>query len=143
MNLSEIEARSEKVTESGCWIWLKATTVAGYGVFNDRGKVKYAHREVYKEVYGEPLAGSHVLHTCDCRECVNPAHLYTGTNSQNQFDMMNRWRSKMRKQPRFFTPQEAQEIVLLREAGFTQDYIAKKFGATQSAISRLLSGKRS
>jgi hypothetical protein len=71
---------------SGCWEWLGAIT-GGYGSFDHRR----AHR-VSWEMHNGPIPvgeGAHgtcVLHRCDNPTCVNPAHLFLGTNRDNALD---------------------------------------------------------
>ena len=78
---------------SGCWLWLAATDVGGYGVVGCRGKLVKAHRWMCAVVHGEPLPGDQTRHTCDTRSCVNPDHLLWGTPQDNTDDMIRRGRN--------------------------------------------------
>jgi hypothetical protein len=89
-----------KVDTSGtCWIWLGSIGQNGYGRFRV-GSLKdatrtnaSAHRVAHELAGGQPSA-SIVMHTCDNRRCVNPAHLLAGTQSDNVRDCVakGRWR---------------------------------------------------
>jgi HNH endonuclease len=84
-----------RVSETGCWIWLRGKTSAGYGQV---GK-EYAHRLVYIERHGSIPSGyqiDHLCHTlavqrgecaggrtCPHRPCVNPDHLEAVTQQEN------------------------------------------------------------
>src|SRR5690242_17489981 len=74
---------------SGCWLWTRSRTKAGYGQFTVR-KVSqqplYAHRIAWMLMRGKIPDGKHVLHDCDVRHCVNPDHLFLGTQQDNNED---------------------------------------------------------
>ena len=81
-----IEPYIERIPWSGCWLWLKSLNNAGYGTVAVKGKSKMAHRFSF-EFYSGPIPKGHlVLHRCDTPSCVNPEHLFTGTQSDNQND---------------------------------------------------------
>lgn len=96
LDQSAIEQNSIPVTESGCWIWLRSVGTRGYG--NLRRARKFgtlrAHKISYEIFKGDIPAGMHVLHSCDERLCVNPAHLSVGTNYENILDSMKKGRRK-------------------------------------------------
>lgn len=76
------------VDKNGCWRWLGNKTPKGYGCVgsvNNR-----AHRIYYERYVGHTPSGMLVLHKCDVKDCVNPQHLYVGTNRDNMRDASER-----------------------------------------------------
>lgn len=81
-----------------CWLWqgaCRGSFNGGYGVIGAGGKgarLVAAHRLSYELYRGAIPEGLYVLHTCDTPRCVNPAHLFTGTNSDNMKDAYRKGR---------------------------------------------------
>ena len=100
VNLERFWARVKKTAT--CWLWLgaKRDVKQGYGmvqvtVESARGpafRTEAAHRISFELSNGPIPLGSYVLHSCDTRECVNPAHLRLGTHDENMGDKVARGR---------------------------------------------------
>jgi len=83
----------EKVDVKGlldCWEWTSRSIRGhGYGFICINQKKISAHRLSYEMAYGKIPEGLLVLHSCNNKKCVNPAHLRIGTNQDNADDRMN------------------------------------------------------
>lgn len=74
--------------QTGCWNWTGYLLPEGYAQFNistREGWVR-AHRKSFELFHGEIPKGAHVLHRCNNKKCVNPLHLYAGSNADNCAD---------------------------------------------------------
>lgn len=99
--LDEIKIRFwQKVDKRGddeCWLWLASKRNKGYGAFaftpKSTGKLVQgrAHRFSF-EIHTGPIGDSMVLHKCDTPACVNPSHLFLGSNKDNVRDMVSKGR---------------------------------------------------
>lgn len=77
--------------ETPCWMWEGSTYGTGYGRFFLKGNAVKAHRASFVLSGEKPLLRL-ALHDCDNRMCVNPAHIYEGTNADNTDDRTSRGR---------------------------------------------------
>ncbi len=83
------------VNENGCMLWTGANNVNGYGrIGYGDGRTVAAHRVAYELANGPIPDDLQVLHKCDVRSCVNPAHLFLGTQADNMQDMSRKGRGR-------------------------------------------------
>jgi hypothetical protein len=123
-----------------CWGWTSAKTKRGYGYFTTkRGESKRTHRVSFEFTYGVIPQGMQVLHHCDNPNCVNPEHLFLGTNSDNVADKVKKGRAarlKGEENPAAkITQSQADEIkARYAQGGISQRKLAKEYNVTQRAI---------
>lgn len=81
-------------TESGCILWAGSFNHKGYGQIRitEKDMPNGAHRIAYQLMVGPIPDGLHVLHHCDNRACINPVHLFLGTNLDNMNDKISKGR---------------------------------------------------
>lgn len=82
--------------DDGCWMWVGRKNTQGYGwIAKEKdGKNMLAHRASYQLFIGKIPKGKLVCHNCDVPSCVNPKHLWIGTNRDNTNDRDNKGRQK-------------------------------------------------
>jgi hypothetical protein len=128
-----------------CWLWTAVINEHGYGVMRPEGRrhgptVK-AHR-VSLMLVGIDIDGSYVLHSCDNRRCVNPAHLSPGDHKENVSDMVSRQRQPMgsRNGHAKLTERQVAEIRNRAARGELQRTLASEYGVSKPTISRIVNG---
>lgn len=78
-----------------CWLWTGARTPTGYGALH--GQERLAPRMAWTLSVGPIPMGLQVLHRCDNPPCVNPDHLWLGTQQDNMADMIAKGRAAWQK----------------------------------------------
>lgn len=96
---AEIHSRVEFEPNTGCWLWARGYAGNGYGTLGLRGLPREAHRASWVAHNGPIPAGLWVLHRCDTPACVNPSHLFLGTQRENMADCAIKGRIKRRAGP--------------------------------------------
>ena len=145
------------VEESGCWRWTGAVSKRRknkderwYGRFWFKNKNMSAHRLSWIIHIGEIPKGLIICHKCDNTRCVNPAHLFVGTQQDNVTDMINKNRHSFPPRIREIDGKPARaklndaqivQLRLLRKSGMTQLKIGKLLGVSQITVSKILLGK--
>lgn len=93
--IDRVMSRIERITETGCWIFMGAVNDCGYGIVGKGGRGSgndRAHRITYSHFTGQIPDGMFVCHHCDVPACCNPDHLFIGTNQDNVRDMRRKGR---------------------------------------------------
>lgn len=143
-----LEARFwEKVNKAGpdeCWSWNGATSGSGYGHLKMRGRQTGAHRVCWTLHFGRIPVGAQILHICDNKTCVNPAHLEIGTARKNAIDAVRRLgRARgSRNCNNKLSQDEVREIRRLYASGeFSQYQLADRFNVARHTIYTIVKGK--
>ncbi len=126
----------------GCWPWTATRDSCGYGQIGIRGRTMNAHRLSWLIHKGDiPKGiGSHgmcVLHTCDTPSCVNPEHLFLGSQADNMADCRAKGRSNA-----VLTEEDVRRIREARLFGAVQQDLADVWGVSQGHICGLVLRKR-
>ena len=146
-----------------CWVWRGSGTPEGYGrilvrvridgVDKTVGRSRLAHRASWEFLVGPIPGGRLVCHRCDegkprgdfsYRRCVNPQHLYLGTNDENMADMVARGRHSHGE--RAATARlTARQVIEIRErhaaGGVSKRQLAREFGVCSTSIHYAIVGR--
>ncbi len=138
-------------TES-CWLWTGYANAEGYGLVSARGGQVLAHRMILELEGLDVPADKLVLHTCDVKRCVNPAHLFVGTHLDNCQD---KWRKGRGVVPfgedhgnaKFTDAQIAEmrlrygtEVKRYTRKGMTSTMLAKEYGISRGHLLKIVRG---
>lgn len=131
---------------SDCWYWRGCTDGLGYGHMTALGEVR-AHRVAWRLFNGDP-GNKMVLHKCDVRNCVNPDHLFLGTQLDNMRDCVVKGRHK--NVPHYgeanpmavLTAEKVAQMKADREAtGRSYSQIAKDYDVSTMTAYRAITGQ--
>jgi hypothetical protein len=133
-----------KDEETECWNWLGSLNRSGYpsmGITDNSGRstTKSGHRVAYEHFVGPIPPGAYVCHRCDNRVCINPAHLFLGTQKDNIKDMVSKGKT-MRRNARLSV--EAVKSIRQEYAeGVTQQELCVKYSLTAANCSMIVNRK--
>lgn len=125
-----------KLGPDDCWEWLGSTNKPnGYGKVKLNGKTKLAHRVAWALANGGWPADQ-VNHHCDNPSCVNPAHLYNGSASENTVDHIQRGHLHTQKK---LVPAD---VICIRASGKSTIELSHQFGVTRNTIQQIIARTR-
>ena len=130
---------------SGCWLWLGPYVTRGYGMLN-LGKRRhriYAHRQML--ILAQPTSDTtlHACHRCDVPSCINPDHLFWGTQADNIRDAKTKGRisappvSSPGMKSYKLSEEQAREI---RASTGSTKIVAARYGVSTQTVRRVRSG---
>lgn len=128
-----------------CWTWVGSRNEHGYGNFCINGRSHRAHRISWAMTKGKVADGLMVCHMCDNPPCVNPAHLFLGTNRDNMADCIGKGRLRRPTAQEGncrISDKTAIEIVRKNMSGSTQIELSSIYGVSYYTVHMLCRGKR-
>jgi hypothetical protein len=128
----------EKVQKTdGCWYWTGAKLPNGYGAVGLYDTSYYAHRVAWAIYYGDTT--KFVLHKCDNPPCVNPAHLFLGTQLDNMHDCTSKGRKTPPPRICKLTEEQVQRIRAIHAEGlFGYRHLGYIFGVDRAVIKKIV-----
>jgi Autographiviridae endonuclease len=120
---------------SGCWLWLSWVNAKGYAQLRYKGRCHRANRLSFSAFVGSIPDGLHVLHRCDNPACVNPEHLFLGTNIENVRDREAKGRGARfigSQHPRAKLTEE--DVLTIRHAQLHPSDMAEQYNVSVSTI---------
>jgi hypothetical protein len=145
MTLKErLEAKSMPIPESGCILWIGAWKPYKYGELNYKRKICDAHRLAWKAYVGEIPEGMCVLHKCDVPPCINPNHLYLGTQKDNAHDREERDRGNhvaLKGSLNGSSKLNEDDVLKIRADTRSQRKIALEYGVERTTIRHIKQGR--
>jgi len=130
------------VTPAGCWEW-DGPRDEDRGMVTVNGVRTYAYRVAF-EVWNGPIPpGKFVCHHCDNPPCINPSHLFAGSNLDNIADMVSKDRSihGVRNHHAVLDDGQVLEVRQLLMAGTPQTVIAERFNVARTTVSAISTGR--
>ncbi len=139
---------------SGCWLWDAGMSSEGYGSFSVDGRTVKAHRFSYEAHNGPIPKGMLVCHKCDVPACVNPAHLFLGTDADNMADRDAKGRHWSKTKPETARRGERSSTAKLTETtvreirgvyaagGVTMAALGARYGIVAPQVHRIVHGQR-
>lgn len=138
-----------------CWEWTAGRDKEGYGRFGHRKSGEVLSHRIAWEIVNDKLAGDlKVLHSCDNPSCVNPKHLFLGTQADNVADMIRKGRgatTEQRSIPKrgdknHSRKLSSEKVVYIRQryaaGGITQKQLALEMGVSKATIGLIITRKR-
>ncbi len=138
-----------KKLKNGCWEWQGNLHKDGYGFFTFGSRQELAHRVAFKLFIGKLPTKMMVCHSCDYPACVNPMHLWLGTQSDNMKDMVLKKRNGgFTKNPlrgekhsnAKFTKKDIENIRKKAKKGISNSSLATQFGTNYKYIWKIING---
>lgn len=140
--MEKVKQRFDALTEKtdSCWHWKGTKCPQGYGHISYKGRPTGAHRVSYLLHRGDFPRHLQVLHTCNNTSCVNPDHLFIGTQKDNMEDRKAKGRTLFgeRNQLAKLTKYQVRRIREFRAVGISAYALKKQYNVSLSTIHKIL-----
>lgn len=132
--IERFESKYLAIPESGCWLWSGAVDTCGYGVLWIDGKQEQAHRVSWRLFKDSQISSLNVCHKCDIRSCVNPNHLFLGTQADNLRDAV----AKGKLPGRLLSEDDIVRIRRMIKSGCSERAVARTFKVNRQTIRKII-----
>jgi len=140
-NLEYIKENSTEDTTTGCLIWNGKKNASGYGRCASWKENIMVHRKSWEVNNGPIPEGYVVCHACDTPACVNPEHLFLGTQSDNHADMVEKGRN-VRGAAHTLAKLTDEKVNAIRRDCRASQVIAEEYGVSRALINGIRKGTR-
>lgn len=129
---------------SNCWSWGGSINTRGYGQMSIKRKQPGAHRVCWIIHHGQLPKEFIVMHRCDNPACVNPDHLFIGTQAQNMTDKAKKKRGnapsgELNGKTKLSISQVDIIRTIYNTGVFTRKELAERFSISKSHLQRIVS----
>ncbi len=126
-----------------CWLWTASRKRNGYGQLGYNKSKIYPHRLSYMIHIGNIPDGKVVCHACDVPHCVNPSHLFLGTQQDNLKDM--RVKNRHVRGSMFgsskLADKDVRDIIMKYKSGVKNMTLAREYKVSHATIHRIVNRK--
>lgn len=124
-----------------CWEWQGHRNRKGYGQLWFIDQTIAAHRVTWILTHGFIPDGLWVLHKCDNPSCVNPNHLFLGTNDDNVADKLTKKRQPYGTRIPLAKLNEQQVVEARKrfaEGGISMAALARTYGVSSMSMRNVI-----
>jgi len=132
--------KTERGEDDECWNWIGSKNGQERGLIQFKKSSISAPRVCWVMNFGSIPKGLFVCHTCDNPSCINPQHLFLGTNADNIQDMYDKGRREAHKGEKcatsILTGNQVMEIrkLYVPRTNKRRFELAKMFGVSEGTI---------
>lgn len=125
---------------TGCHNWRGGLNLTGYGVLSYKHEKWLAHRLSFTLAYGSIPDNLYICHKCDNPKCINPEHLFLGSQKDNLTDMTSKGRAAVGSDYHRSNLTD-EDVKAIKADTRKQLVIAKEYGVSRTNISAIKTGR--